>query len=181
MTGSLRLHIEAGIDLIISTFLSLPSGPRFRQLKLTWGCDKEISLTAALVKKCHHTLESLSISLSGRTSVQHSSPHQRLYLPLQTARRPGRSTSQKRQNSMLPGPCDFDLHPDWIVTTLQTITNSHRNFRHISLNVGGCHFSRTGHRGWSEVDRSLFRLWESHSIQLEVPCNDFTPEDTVRK
>ena len=76
LTGSLRLHIEAGIDLIVSTLLSLPSGPHFRQLKLTWGCDKDISLTAALVEKCHHTLESLSISLSGRTSVQHSSPHQ---------------------------------------------------------------------------------------------------------
>ena len=99
LTGCLHLHIETGIHLIISALLSLPSGPHFRQLKFTWGCDKDFSFTAALVEKCHHTLESLSINLSNCTPVQYSSPHQRLYLFLQTPLRPGRSASQKRQNS----------------------------------------------------------------------------------
>ena len=76
--------------------------------------------------------------------------------------------------------CDLDLNPKWIATTLQTITNSHRNFRQISLNVEGGHFPGAGYQEWSELDRSLFRLWESHSVRLEVPCNEFMPEDTAR-
>ena len=60
-TGSLELSLETGIDPAASWLLSLPSGPHFRELCLTWKCKEDVALTTALIEKCSSTLESLVI------------------------------------------------------------------------------------------------------------------------
>ena len=71
---------------------------------------------------------------------------------------------------------------EWIVAALQTITPEHRNLRQISiyvpyhltlLDVGTDIKQNLGEvisGGWSDLDRLLIRLWESHSIRLRVSC-----------
>jgi hypothetical protein len=75
----------------------------------------------------------------------------------------------------------FSLNPRWIVKTLRTVTNDHRNLRQISLDLPYAFLSpefegadparvrqavgETVHTGWSELDRLLIQLWESHSIR----------------
>ena len=77
--------------------------------------------------------------------------------------------------------CSSDL-VEWIVAALQTITPEHRNLRQISiyvpyhltlLDVGTDIKQDLGEvifSGWSDLDRLLIRLWESHSIRLRVSC-----------
>ena len=78
-------------------------------------------------------------------------------------------------------PCE--LHPQWIATTLQTITNDHKHLRRITLdNLDLDRFDPADStpREWSELDRSLFQLWTSHSIQIEVTYDGTMPKDMVR-
>ena len=60
-TGTLELSLETGIDPAASWLLSLPRGPHFRELCLTWKCKEDVALTTALIEKCSSTLESLVI------------------------------------------------------------------------------------------------------------------------
>ena len=76
-------------------------------------------------------------------------------------------------------------HPQWIATTLRTITCDHKDLQQIDVDVlwpqyqgnldlvdparmrvvlGG-----TSWAGWSELDRVLGQIWESYSIRLKVP------------
>ena len=61
-SGSLDIFLRAGVKPIIRRLLSLPDGIYFRRLILMWFHEEEISLTAALVERCSHTLESLKIT-----------------------------------------------------------------------------------------------------------------------
>ena len=58
-TGSLGLELRAKIEPFTSSLLSLPGGLHFRKLDLKWHLEVDILLTAALVKGCCLTLESL--------------------------------------------------------------------------------------------------------------------------
>ena len=79
------------------------------------------------------------------------------------------------------------LNPQWVVTTLQTITPSHKDLHQISLDpesillhlypdfpnsinlkqrIGDATF-----QGWSELDRTIVQLSESHSIRLKFQIN----------
>ena len=60
-TGSLELSMPR-MEPIIHRLLSLPSGIQFRSLTLNWTRDEDGLLTTALVEKCSHTLESLSLA-----------------------------------------------------------------------------------------------------------------------
>ena len=75
LTGSLELSLATGMGSIAPILLSFPSGPHFKRLDLMWSCDEDMSLTAALVERCHLTLECLSASFWLRTSVPRSRPH----------------------------------------------------------------------------------------------------------
>jgi len=60
--GSLDLFLREGVEPIIRRLLSLPGGIHSRKLILMWFCEEEISLTAALVERCSHTLEFFKIT-----------------------------------------------------------------------------------------------------------------------
>ena len=82
-------------------------------------------------------------------------------------------------------PCKLHpgIGPQWITTTLQTITHNHKHFRQITLQVVDLYHSDLAdptRREWSELDRSFFRLWESHSIRLEVLYREYAVENGVR-
>ena len=76
------------------------------------------------------------------------------------------------------------LNPQWVVTTLQTITPNHRDLHRISLDtqlvllhlfpnfpnsINLRHrIGETAFQGWLELDRTLVRFSESHSIRLRL-------------
>ena len=70
-------------------------------------------------------------------------------------------------------PCKLGL--EWITATLQTITRDHKTFQRISLNTFHTLYfsipvdpSGISDRKWLELDRTLCRLLEAHSIRLGV-------------
>ena len=78
-TGSLELLLGAGgMKPFVHWLLSLPGGIHFRKLTLTWLQEEDLSLVEALVEACSHTLESLDISDSRSTSIQHLRPNPQL-------------------------------------------------------------------------------------------------------
>jgi hypothetical protein len=72
--------------------------------------------------------------------------------------------------------------PQWVASTLRTITSDHRNFRQISLSYGNRHLNTyhitphgfqtlmgdADYQGWLKLDRLVVELWESHSVRLRV-------------
>ena len=60
-SGLLELSLAGGLNPFICRFLSLPSDLHFRILTLTCVNEGDISLVAAMVGKCCHTLEYLRI------------------------------------------------------------------------------------------------------------------------
>ena len=97
-TGSLNIFIDREMEPIVSPLLSLPGTLCFREIKLHWKDERDVSMTAMLAEKCCATLESLSIScsLSG-TFTWHFSPCRWLTL-LQTSCQV-HLTCRKLQNS----------------------------------------------------------------------------------
>ena len=75
-TGSLELHLEGGMGPFARQLLSLQGGIHFQKLIVTWIREEDPLTTMALVGACAHTLESLNISKSYCTSIQHLRPHQ---------------------------------------------------------------------------------------------------------
>jgi hypothetical protein len=61
-TGFLKLTAPGGINATVSQLLSLPFGPHFRRMELSWGSTKDPASTTVLVERCCSTLESLSIN-----------------------------------------------------------------------------------------------------------------------
>jgi len=59
-TGSFKI-VTVGLVPLARQLLSLPGGIHFRKFTLTWEYGGDISLIAALVEGCSHTLESLDI------------------------------------------------------------------------------------------------------------------------
>jgi len=76
-TGALDLHLEGGpVGPVVNWLLSQPGGIHFRRFTLSWFREEDISLTAALMEGCSHTLESLYICCDLRgTSHRHLHPH----------------------------------------------------------------------------------------------------------
>ena len=71
-TGFLKLSSERGINATVNQFLSLPTGPYFRELELSWWTGEGIEPVTALVERCCSTLESLVINrLPGGTFTLH--------------------------------------------------------------------------------------------------------------
>ena len=70
-TGTLKLSLEMGMGSIASRLLSLPKGPHFRELRMSWYFPEDALSTAALVEKCSPTLEYLRIcsKTSGTSSL----------------------------------------------------------------------------------------------------------------
>lgn len=78
--------------------------------------------------------------------------------------------------------CSFD--PWWVIMALRSVTCNHRNLQRVSVIAdwllyrrGFCRFDPANivnwvgeavYLRWLELDRLLFRLWESHSVHLEV-------------
>jgi hypothetical protein len=95
-----------------------------------------------------------------------------------------------------PGPVDLSkatklkdaifrcksLDNGWLAMTLETITPEHRDLQQISIHT---HFIlspeqqvKEAIRLWSDLDRALVQLWESHSIRVKVVYPRF-PEWSV--
>jgi hypothetical protein len=73
-TGSLELRLGGGMERFARQLVSLPGGIHFRKLIVTWVREGDLWTTMALVRACTRTLESLDISKSYCTSIQHLSP-----------------------------------------------------------------------------------------------------------
>jgi len=96
-TGSLELSMP-GMEPIVRQLLSLPGGIHFRRLTLDWTRDEDGSLTTALVERCSHTLESLSLACDPLgTFIRRLRPYRWLTICFQSGQ--VRSTSRKRQSS----------------------------------------------------------------------------------
>ena len=81
----------------------------------------------------------------------------------------------------------YKFHLHWIVTTLRTITNNHRNLQRVSIIVPEVFYcsslnrpdpadiipavGETIYQEWLEVDDLLAQLCETHSIHPEVLYN----------
>lgn len=60
-SGSLKLYLAGASTPLLRPLLSLPTGPRFRELWLTCDDEEDISLAAEVVERCCSTLKSLKI------------------------------------------------------------------------------------------------------------------------
>ena len=60
-TGTLKLSLNTGTIPAISQLLSLPGGLHFRELHLTFFCQRDILSMEALVERCSSTLKILKI------------------------------------------------------------------------------------------------------------------------
>ena len=65
-TGSLDLRIHGGMGNTVSRLLDLPNGLHFRNLTLPWRCEEDLQWIKALVERCSHTLEFISVVRSSR-------------------------------------------------------------------------------------------------------------------
>lgn len=74
------------------------------------------------------------------------------------------------------------LSSGWVIMMLETITSGHRDLRQISIHIPYApdynrdlrlieqvSAAKPGMR-WSDLDRLLVQLWESHSIKSKVVC-----------
>jgi len=77
LTGTLELTVLGGMGDIIGRLLDLPNGLHFKSLSLPWDRKSDLRWITALVEKCSHTLEVLSVPcVTDGTSVSHLHPHQ---------------------------------------------------------------------------------------------------------
>jgi len=75
-SGTLNLPMARGTRHIARGLLSLPDGIRFRELGFKWAEEGDALLTAALVKRCSHTLKSLEVTCTPRCAhIRYLSPH----------------------------------------------------------------------------------------------------------
>ena len=184
--GSLDLFLRAGVKPIIRRFLSLPDGIHFRKLILMWLHEGEVSLAAALVERCFHTLESLKITcdLPGAyarpISIQLLRPHSYfVFLAELGSALIDLSKVTRLKHAVFGAP---SARVDWITMALRTITPEHRDLRQISVYLvyrptqagpGGSIRQILGEQifgQWMELDHLLAQLWESHSIRPRALC-----------
>ena len=176
-TGSFSL-ITAGPAPIARQLSSLPGGIHFRKLTLTWSSrGADISLIAALVKGCSHTLESLEICCDPFSAPILFPRHTDNLLLFQV----GPATIDLSKAIKLQ---DVIFRPDfpsvkWITAALQTTTPKHRELQKITIrvpysstfpdNVDTVERSTTFGE-WMDLDRLLVQFWESRSTHPKVEC-----------
>ena len=175
-TGCLGLYVGSGMGIIASGLQSLPSGLHFRELKLKLGNEADISFATSLVEECSSTLRSLQIDYDDCMSVPRC-----IYadgLPL-FADESSCFVDLSKATGLRSVVFLRSSDPQWIATTLRTITCNHRNFQQLSI-----HAQRTldsedlvaikddigedGYIGWLELDHFLAQLHELHSTRLKL-------------
>ena len=89
---------------------------------------------------------------------------------------------------------EWNRNPQWVATTLRTITSDHRNLRRISLGTSWEHhdgypasegppgpqgqIGETSRQGWLELDKALIQLSEMRSVCPQVVFK--VPTESVR-
>ena len=203
LTGSLELSFVMGMNLIASGLLSLRSGLHFRRLNLAWSSDEDISLTEALVERCRYTLEYLRIGFGpiGKSFQQSRACIDGL--PPPAAKPLPRSIDLSKATKLREVAFPCESSPQWVTKTLQTVSRDHRKLQQISLDathalraVNSDRFipadptraiGEAAYQEWLELDRSIARLWESHSIRLKAEHdaatfgNEMEVKDEARK
>lgn len=169
LTGFLDIVTEELSD-IVRPLLALPNGLRFRTLHLSWFWEQELHSVVELIEACSDTLESLRIMCV----IDEAAPD-----PIDLSK-----ATKLRDVEFccraLDGGCD------WIIMALQTVTSQHRHLRQISIDIPwirefasddlAIQAIEDGGHGmqWSDLDRLLVQLMESHSIYLVVSCSGTT-------
>ena len=62
LTGSLELLLSGRAELFAHWLCLLTNGIHFRKLTTTWNHGRDLSVTAALVERCSHTLEAIQVT-----------------------------------------------------------------------------------------------------------------------
>ena len=178
--ASLLLAISEGAKPIVHRLLSLPGGIHFRGITWKWFDEGDVLLTAALLKGCSHTIESLCIVSGLSCTSVHICVHINNSLLLLV--KPGSApvnlskATKLRDATFRPG----SWNAKWITMALQTITPKHRDLRQISVHLPTCwppsHVdagtSETSEEAalvqWPDLDRLLVKFWESRLIRPRV-------------
>ena len=181
-TGSLELFTKGRMEPFTHRLLSRPGGIRFQKLVLTRIHEEDLLATMALVKGCSYTLESLDISCNlPSVSIWHMCPPRCSLLFLGECRPTPIDLSGATKLKDLV----FHLNSwtvGWVVTTLQTITPKHRDFRQLRIDIPYCPtflsaganvkqtIGEANYAQWSDLDRLLIQLWESRAVRPQVAC-----------
>ena len=84
-TGTLDIMM-AKMEPVARRLLSLPGGIHFRTLILKWTYNEDLLLTMAMVERCSHTLESLSLACDlSDTFTQRLRPHRTYFVSSQVS------------------------------------------------------------------------------------------------
>ena len=67
-TGSLDFHVLGGGMKAARPLLNLPNGLHFRNLALSWDCRDDFQRITEFVTRCSHTLESIDITYTFRST-----------------------------------------------------------------------------------------------------------------
>ena len=178
VTGSLKLFMYEGMENALREMLDLPGGLHFRELQLTWCGKSEFPWVAKLVATCSDTLECLDITCDiDSMSDLVPSIDEILQSPSGDEGVPGPiDLSKATKLKDIVFRCDSACC-GWVTATLGTITPEHQDLRislcvprvsnHQMNNPQAIGAENTG-MSWLDLDHSLVRLWESHSISLTV-------------
>ena len=185
LTGTLKLFLFGGVAVTLRQLLDLPNGVHFRSIELSWCEEKDFRYLVELMVACSGTLEDLSVTYEpeGMASSVYSLTR---HLPEfwsageSTPSAIDLSTATKLKN--IEFRCEtFEI--GWVVRTLETLGSKQRGLRQISIRVPSdlvyvaaedcavveqrIEKANPGTR-WSDLDRVLVRLWESHVTHVTV-------------
>ena len=177
LNGSLDLDILGGIGNITRRLLDLPNGLSFRKLVFQWHHMEDLRWITELVARCSDTLEYLDVKCYPPCTF--------ILVLRRNCNSPscvGHSSVDLSNATKLRGVVFRPGSPTvaWIIMALQTITPSHRDLQHISIQVpydftfidaSADVLEIVGEaisRQWLDLDRLLVHLWESRSIRPKV-------------
>ena len=182
LTGSLTLMIFGGMGGMAQRLLNLSGSLRFRKLGFLWGHTADPQWITELVTRCSDSLESLSVTrapLREFVLILHRNYNLHAFVAGSGPTSFDLSKATKLRDVGFRGSLDVE----WVAVALQTITPKHRDLRQISVTMSRAPTSvlaatgdirpiigETKSRQWSELDRILVQLWESHLIRLKVTC-----------
>ena len=183
LTGSLELPLEEAMGPIAGRLLSMSGGINFRKLTLNCCRGGDLSLAMALVGECSHTLESLDVTCNScGTSIRYLRPLCGLTSILADWASISFDLSKATRLKDLTFRTN-SWHTGWVTVALRTITPDHRGLRQISISPvyfsailmlgvdAGRYIGEQTLVQWSELDRLLSQLRESHSIPPMILCD----------
>ena len=187
LTGTLDIFLFGGVAVALRPLLHPPNGVHLRAIKLSWCKDVEdLRCLVELVVACSGTLESLYVAYKPEGVVCFVYFWPSHLLGVWPAGEPtlnaiDLSTATKLKN--VEFRCET-FECGWLIMTLETIAPKHRDFQQVTIHIPSfvsyvsaesltmaeeewIENASPGVR-WSDLDRVLIKLWESHMTRVKV-------------